>query len=396
MSRSALKELASQEFLRSEWGKMFHDTSRSGRESRGADRISLNYFEQYKSHYIKELASELRAGKYAPYPLTPHFIPKASGKDRVICVPTVRDRLLQRALAQLLHEKGYSQENPISYGFIKGRSVKSAATKAVTFRTAHPWAYKADISSFFDRIDRAILADKIRNKIRTSSLHPLLVSISNTEISAIGSSAQKRIKALGIKRGEGLRQGMPISPYLANLMLDNFDRRLGQKGIHAIRYADDLIAFCDTKEECLAVHDLCVDLLSEEKLSIHPLDDDTKTAIAAPGETIEFLGLGLAPKDESYELIVTEKQLETIKGKLLSMSNIEKCLQQRVTLSTFINKLEGRITGFRGAYDLCQNTVQLEDTLSSAKAKTLKKLFSNLGIDYSSLTKKQLSFLEVC
>lgn len=396
MSRSALQELASQDFLRSEWGKMFHDTSRSGRESRGADGISLNYFEQYKSHYIKELATELRTGKYAPHPLTPHFIPKASGKDRVICVPTVRDRLLQRALAQLLHERGYSLENPISFGFIKGRSVKSAATKAVAYRTAHPWAYKADISAFFDRIDRPILASRIKNKIRTSSLHSLLVSVLNTEIHAIGSSAEKRIKALGIKKGEGLRQGMPISPYLANLMLDNFDRRLSQNGIHAIRYADDLIAFCDTKEECLAVHNLCIDLLSKEKLSIHPLDDNTKTAIASPGEAIEFLGLGLAPTGESYELIVTAKQLETIKGKLLGMSDIEKCLQQGITLSTFINRLEGKITGFRGAYDLCQNTVQLENTLSSAKIKTLKKLFHHLGIDYSSLTKKQLSFLEVC
>lgn len=393
MSQSALQELSNYDFLSNIWRTMYISTSRTARQSKGHDGISLIHFENNKKFYLKELARELRTGRYQPQPLTPHFIPKADGKDRVICVPAVCDRLAQRALGDFLHQKNYQFHNRISYGFVKGKSVQKAANAAIEYRNQHPWVYKADISAFFDRIDRAILIEKIQSNIRLRSLHPLLIKIVNTEIAVRDSYTEKRIKNLGIKQGEGLRQGMPISPYLANLMLKNFDASLQNQRVKAIRYADDLIVLCDNRQECEATHRLSVSLLDKENLSIHPLEDQTKTTIASPEEMVEFLGLGLSPSEDKYHLIVTDNQLASIKGKLLAMSDINTCLTQNIKMTNFLNRLEGKISGFRGAYTLCKNKEQLEKILDSGKNKVLKRMFNQLGINYKELTKKHRLFL---
>lgn len=395
MTRSALQQLASLDNLTTAWNHMLANTSSAKRRSAGIDGVSLIDFQAQLNFHVRNLAHDLKTKSYEPQPLAPHFVPKTNGKDRVICIPSVRDRLVQRALGRQLHQRGYDLTNPISYGFVKNRSVKKAANLAVAYRNRWPWAYKADISSFFDSIDRNMLIQKIQQHIRLKSLHPLLIDIVNTEIFSTSSSVAKKIKALGIKKGLGLRQGMPISPYLANLMLIDFDAALSKKRIPAVRYADDLIAFGSCRSEVEDIHDLCFELLKKERLSIHPLEDGTKTVIADPNETIDFLGLGLAPICDKYELIVTNQQLKAIHTKLMALSDMNRCLEQGITLSIFIQKLEGKISGFRGAYDLCSNHEQLEHYLNFSRNKTVKTILHGLGINYSALTEKQRSFLEI-
>ncbi|WP_415911907.1 reverse transcriptase domain-containing protein [Neptuniibacter sp. QD37_11] len=395
MTKSALSQLSSIDFLSDTWHEMYSSTPLAKRQSSGIDNISLDDFELCKKHYIKKLAFELKSGTYEAQLLSPHFIPKTNGKDRVICVPTVRDRLLQKALGKIIHQRGYDQTNRISYGFVKNRSVKKALNKAIEYRKNYPWAYKADISAFFDSIDRDLLAEKIKCKIRLRSLHPILLKIVKTEIHTNSNSEARRIKTMGIKKGTGLRQGMPISPYLANLMLRDFDTALINKNVKAVRYADDLITFSNSHSLAKETHILCYDLLAKEGLSIHPLEKGTKTVIAAPEEPIEFLGLALTPTKGEYQLKITDQQLTAIQSKIIQLGDINTCLKHGITLSKLVQKIEGKITGFKGAYDLCQNIQQLEHSLESSKNKALKKVLADLGINYSELTTKQQRFLEI-
>src|SRR5690554_7598767 len=102
MAKNALAQLASPTYLATVWREMYRAASPAGRKSAGNDGVTLDLFEKHSRAFIKEISLDLKSGEYTPQPLTPHFIPKPNGKDRVICVPTVRDRLLQRALIQIL------------------------------------------------------------------------------------------------------------------------------------------------------------------------------------------------------------------------------------------------------------------------------------------------------
>ncbi len=376
---------------------MYKDSKLRKRHGFGSDEISLNSFKANADLYIKDLSVSLRKNSYTPNSLLPHLIPKPSGSDRVICVPTVHDRLVQRALIQYLHTKGYGFENSISYGFVKNRSVSEAAMKAIEYRKQKPWAYKADISSFFDSINRDILVEQVRKKIRLTTLHPIITSIINTEIYSHHSGVKKRIKKLGIVPGIGLRQGMPASPYLANLMLFEFDKEIEKMRIPMVRYADDLIAFGNSEKECKEIHEKCVELLAKEGLNIHPIAKSSKTMIAEPSEPIEFLGLSLSPDTKNgYSLIVADKQLNAIKQKILELGDLDHCIKQGISISKLTRKVDDSISGYLGAYSICNNTEQLEQTINSAKSLAMSRLFvDQFGIDFKSLTNKQKQFLEL-
>jgi len=375
---------------------MFSSTARNKRNGFGLDGISINDFKANEKPYISLLSKELRNGSYLLQQLNPHFIPKASGKDRVICVPTVRDRLLQRAVLSLLHSKGYGFENSISYGFVRDKSVQKAATQAVALRNDKQWVYKADISAFFDTVDRNLLLEKVRRKIRVTSLHNLIETFIRSEIHCRDQSIEKKIKRMGIQVGLGLRQGMPVSPYLANLYLHNFDMKIEKLNIPMVRYADDLVAFGTSKQECEEIHEICLEQLGKEGLAIHPLGTSSKTVIVGPTETVEFLGLGLEKSKDGYSLVVTKKQLEAITNKILDTSSIDHCLRNGITLTRLIRRLDDQTSGYYGAYDVCSNLEQLDHTLKAAKSKSLQRLFlEEFGIKYKNLTNKQKRFLQI-
>ena len=174
MSRNALFQLSSFSHLHSTWREIHRNTGLKSRDGFGLDGVSINSFKKSEQENVKNISRVLRDGSYRPGLLLPYFIPKASGKDRVICVPTIVDRIVQRAMLNVLDKRGYTFKSQISYGFIKGRSVKDAARKGTSLRQKRPWVYKADISAFFDAIDRGLLIDKINKKVRLPTLQPII------------------------------------------------------------------------------------------------------------------------------------------------------------------------------------------------------------------------------
>lgn len=392
--KSALQHVASEEFLTSTWEQMYRDTPKKKRIGFGVDGQSLNDFNLNASGHISLLSDKILSSKYKPSPLKPFFIPKSNEKYRVICVPTVSDRLIQRAVLAFLNQNGVTLSNPISHGFIHGysKAVERATQKATQLRQHSSWAYKADISAFFDRVIRSELDQIISKKIKYPSLHALLKQFITTELKCTPSE-RKLIESQGIHEGIGLRQGMPISPYLANLYLQDFDNAVLKSKIKLVRYADDLIAFGKTEAECKAIHNFCIVELKKRSLEIHDIADGTKTVIANPSEDIEFLGICISRIGTSYKLVISRKQIAKLVHEITKHNSLSYCSKNGIRLVNILQIIDSKISGYSNAYDFVTNKSQLNDLLTNARTNTLGQLFSTLGVDFEGLSSEGKKFL---
>lgn len=393
----SLRAVSDVEHLRRAWLNLSDAKKGGQRNVAGVDGVTINQFAQKADEYLGLISLRLRTGAYSFSQLKAHLEPKSNGKRfRVICVPVVRDRIVQRALVNYLTSysgKRYAFENSVSFGFIAGKTVVDAVTQAKSLRMQKRWAYKTDISSFFDSIDREVLCAQISRKLRCRGLHGLIREICACEIKKSNDTQGKRIRAEGIKSGIGLRQGMPMSPYLSNLLLADFDKRVVAKGISMVRYADDLVFFASSEGECRNIHDFCVAELAKLKLVVHEIGTD-KSVIAKPNEPVDFLGVELALKDGAYTVRISESQFEKKKTELLAMQNFQELLKQRITLSKFIRTVDAKIAGWLDAYSHCDNLEVLRDKLRDWRLDLLNAvLVDGLGIKTPSLAVRQ--FLEL-
>jgi len=396
MASNAFQKALSQEALRRAWRDIYGKASRDSRNTVGIDGVSINDFEPHHRTNIAHLSRELQAGVFKFSSLKPTLIPKTtSGKYRLISVPTVRDRIVQRALVAFLSRK-YHQTlaNDISYGFVNGRSVKQAADRACAMRTTHPWVFKTDITSFFDMIDREVLCAAIRKQIREKSLHNILCSAVACEVDDTDPKKAMKIAKLGIQRGRGIRQGMPVSPLFSNFLLIPFDRRIEASGACAIRYADDLIFFAKSHNECLKIAEFCKAEFEKLNLNIPPIEPGSKSVIYAPGQAAEFLGLELSPLGGLYELRLSTTQIARIREELLQFGSIKELLSRKITLTSLGPILTAKRSGYLAAYDVCTNISEVALHLSDVEQRALRKVYRDgLGIDLKTISNEARAFL---
>ncbi len=377
------------------WRTLFARARPQSRYTQGPDGVSLNDFALDLSGNLRALSQELRNGTFKFQPLRPQLIPKPNNAYRLICVPAVRDRVVQRALLELLSEKyGARLENSVSFGFVRRRTVEQAGRVACSLRKAHPWAFKTDVTSFFDRIDRHLLRDRIQRVIRDKSLHGLLFAALGSEIATARPSVAKKIRALGIREGRGVRQGMPLSPFFANLVLQPFDAAIEKQKLKAVRYADDLIFLADTEQECHAIEAFCRTELAKLGLDIPPIGPGSKSVLIAPSQAAEFLGLAVSPRPGGYELRLMSDQVARIRAEVLQLGSIPELLARGVSLRTLGAILQARIGGYLSAYACCTNILELENALQDIHQRVLRRIYrEGLGIDLTTLSAEKRTFL---
>ena len=243
----------------------------------GVDGITIENFEQELDANLFALENELSHQKYHPLPLMKILVAKKNGEPRGLCIPTVRDRIVQKAVLEQIEPILEKEFEECSFAYRKGRSVKQAVFKIKEYYDlGYRWVVEADIDAFFDTVNHALLMEKFKRYVHDSDIRKLIKLWLAAEIWD-GSSLTLLEK--------GIPQGSPISPILANLFLDQFDEEMLRKGYKYVRYADDFVILCKKSEEAEQALSLSKKVL--EKLLLTVDDED----VVSFDEGFKYLGV---------------------------------------------------------------------------------------------------------
>ena len=244
----------------------------------GVDRMPVDELDKYFLCHGEELKTQIRAKKYKPQPVRRVYIPKANGKQRPLGIPTVVDRVIQQAVAQVLSTgyERYFSEN--SCGFRPGRGCHMAIRKALDYLNAgNEWVIDLDIEKYFDTVNHDKLVSILRERINDAPTLHLIRAFLKAGVMEDG---------LVSPSIEGVPQGGPLSPVLSNVYLDKLDKELESRGLCYVRYADDCDIFVKSE---MAANRVMTSVTSWLERKLRLKVSATKTKVVRPSKSI-FLG----------------------------------------------------------------------------------------------------------
>jgi RNA-directed DNA polymerase len=246
----------------------------------GVDHQTVGQFQDRQLEELQRLAEELRTGKYQPHPVKRVWIPKpGSTEKRPLGIPSVRDRVVQTALLHVLEPIYDSTFAEHSYGFRHGRGCHHALERIeALLKEGYVHVVDADLKSYFDTIPKDRLMSRMRERLSDSRVLRLV----------------EQFLEQGVMDGlrewtpeKGTPQGAVISPLLANVYLNPLDHLMAEAGIAMIRYADDFVILCRSREDAERALAMVLQWVEENGLQLHP----TKTKIVdARTDGFDFLG----------------------------------------------------------------------------------------------------------
>lgn len=251
---------------------------KSNKGAAGIDVMPTDEIESYIKENYESIITQIRNKEYKPQPVRRVYIPKANGKKRPLGIPTVVDRVIQQAIAQVLSYKYDSTFSDSSYGFRPNRDCHKAMAKALEYiNEGYDNIIDFDIEKYFDTVNHDKLISILREKVNDSTTLHLIRSFLKAGIMEDG------IKCPSV---EGVPQGGPLSPLLSNIYLDKLDKELEQRGLRFVRYADDFDIFVKSAKSARRVME-SVSSWIERKLFLKVSQEKTK--IVKPNQS-EFLG----------------------------------------------------------------------------------------------------------
>jgi len=204
---------------------------RQNRGSPGIDGMTVNELPAYLRDHWLALRQQLLAGTYQPALVKQQLIPKGAGQMRQLGIPTVLDRFIQQALLQVLQPRWDPGFSPHSHGFRPGRRAHDAIVEAQRYiQEGRRWVVDVDLEKFFDRVNHDVLLGRLAKRLDDRRVLGLIRRYLEAGMLANG---------LAMERHEGTPQGGPLSPLLANVLLDEVDKQLEKRGHAFVRYADD-------------------------------------------------------------------------------------------------------------------------------------------------------------
>ena len=298
----------------------------------GMDGMTVYELRDRLPELLDSLRESIRAGKYKPKPVRRVEIPKPDGGVRNLGIPTVMDRLVQQMLAQVMTPMFEPTFSDSSFGFRPGRSAHDAIMRVVElYDDGYTVAVSIDLRKYFDTIPQDLLMTLIRRTIRDLDFTGLIKKFLKSGVAMPD--------GLMVKTEEGTPQGGPLSPLLANIYLDQFDKELERRGLMFVRYADDCVIYVRSKRAAERVMESCSDYLEKKlKLTVNR----EKSSIGSPTE-LKYLGFKLVElSDGTTGVMPHEKSIKRFRDRIREITKRHR----GVELDTVIMELKRYMRGW--------------------------------------------------
>lgn len=313
----------------------------------GVDGVSVEELHEHLRVHKAEILESIRKRKYEPQPVRRAEIPKDNGeKMRQLGIPTVVDRVIQQAIAQVLSPIYERQFSKSSYGFRPGRSCEMAVIRSLELlNDGRDWVVDIDLERFFDTVNHDRLMNILHRTITDGDVLSLI----------------RKFLVSGVMVGEtyeettvGTPQGGNLSPLLSNVMLNELDKELEARGLHFVRYADDCNIFVGSQKAAERVMKSVTGFI-ERKLGLKV--NATKSQIGRPDQ-IKFLGFGyFTNKDGRYQAKPHKLSIEKLKRKLRALTN----RKWSISLDERLRKLKLQIVGWVNYFRIAEMKTQLAE-----------------------------------
>lgn len=309
----------------------------------GIDGMTVDELPDFLSQHWPKIRQQLIEGRYRPKPVKRVEIPKPDGRQRKLGIPTVLDRFIQQAIAQILQTEWDNDFHDNSYGFRPKRNAHQALHYAQdTIRQGHRWVVDCDLEAFFDCVNH----DKLMTQLKEKHQDPELLRLINRYLKA-GVQIEGATKA----SIEGVPQGGPLSPILSNIVLNKLDWELESRGHRFVRYADDFVVFVKSQQ---AGERVMQSLQRYIEGSLRLKVNTQKSAVDRPWKRT-FLGFTFSKR--GMKIKVSDKALKKLKATI-------KLLSRRTrghTILQIIADLKKTLLGWKAYFDIAEVLSPLRD-----------------------------------
>lgn len=276
--------------------------------SHGIDKMGVDELLTYFKENGDQLKQSILEERYKPVPVRRVEIPKSDGKKRPLGIPTVVDRVVQQAIAQVLSPIFETKFSDNSYGFRPNRSAKQAVLKCKQYMdNGYKWAIDIDLEKYFDTVNHDKLIGLIYKEVKDIRVITLIRKYLNAGV---------MINGITNATTEGVPQGGNLSPLLSNIMLNELDKELEKRGLHFCRYADDCNIYVKSKKSALRVMESITRFIEKDlKLKVNR----DKSKVDRPWK-LKYLGYTFYPKKGEMGLRVHPNSIMKLRDKLKSIT----------------------------------------------------------------------------
>lgn len=317
-----------------------------GGKTSGIDGISVKDFMKHLTANLCQIHEELRNGTYKPEAVKRVYIDKEDGSKRPLGIPTVKDRVVQQALLNVLQPIFEPEFHPSSYGYRPGRSAHHAIAKAERFTRHYGLCHVVDmdLSKCFDTLDHQLILSSVNEKVSDGKVLKLIDSFLKSGIVDKGKFEPTK---------KGSPQGGIISPLLTNIYLNRFDQYMKTLGIRIVRYADDILVFAATKSEAGRYRAIATRFLEAElKLTVNP----KKTHLTNLEKGIPYLGIVI----NNFGVSASEKSIRKFREKVRKLTP----RNQGYKLDYYLTELNFLLKGYSMYFRVAQSKSLFRNLMS--------------------------------